>query len=119
MRKKCAVMRERIFAVAARALVGPLQPVGHAEVLFDGHEEGVIIKPRSIFTLKDAEGILAACAAALRSQPQKRHAVFVELAVVDVARIRAEVYVFDFLGGQKTFLNEQVEIDKVGVARVA
>ena len=98
-------------------LVRPERPGHHAEMPLERHKEGVVRQPAGVL-LPEAcylRGIPVPAARA--GQAQDVEAVAVDLAVVHVHGVRAPVHGLDLGLFEQPVLDEQVEVDEIGVAR--
>ena len=105
---------------------GPLLPVHHAVGLLDGHVQAVVGQPVAAQKLEAVPvvgvGRLVAGHRALFQEvrvgfAQHSEALFVEGAVVHMSRVAAPVDSSVVLFGQQAVGGQQVQINKVGVAR--
>ena len=100
------------------SLVGPFLPGLHAEMPLEGHEQGVVRQPGGIFLRKGRYRFGVPLAAAIRRLFQQVQTVFVELAVIHMAGVLSPVPVTDLLLRQKPILDQQIQINEIGIARI-
>ena len=105
---------------------GPLLPVHHAVVLFDRHVQAVIGQPIAAQKLETipivrVRGVIAGDRAlphkVVVGLAQHGKALFIQGAVIDLGGIAAPVDVRVVLFGQQAVGGQQIQIDKIGVAR--
>ena len=98
--------------------IGPVDPRGHAEVLLDGHIQCVVAEPAGILGAEGRNGVGIALPAAFIRLAQHAEAALINAAVIDIARVAAPAAGRYLAFFEKPVLNQQVEVDKIGVAGV-
>ena len=104
--------------VEADSLIGPFLPGLHTEMPLEGHEQGVVRQPGGVFLRKGRHRAAIPRPASFRRLFQQVQAVFIELAVIHMAGILTPVPVADLLLRQKSILDQQIQINEIGIARI-
>ena len=100
------------------SLIGPFLPGLHAEMPLEGHEQGVVRQPGGVFLCKARHRAAIPHPASFRRLFQQVQTIFIELAVVHMTGIFSPVPVTDLLLRQKPILDQQIQINEIGIARI-
>ena len=110
-----AVVIQRV-APAQADILRPFIPALAAEEILERHEQRIIGKPPAVFADKTLILAVAADIRALIGLAQQRIAHIVELFVIDILRIAAEVAAIAFLAREYALLDQLVQTDEIRVA---
>ena len=102
--------------VHAQIVVRPLCPRLAGEVILRRHEEGIVIEPALVLAPEGGEFLRHRLPAAGICLAQKREAIFIELAVIDLRGIAAEIDAPELAFFQKAVGHQKIEIDEIGVS---
>ena len=98
-------------------VLGPVVPALAAEEVLQCHEEGIVLQPPMVFRKELLIIGILADIAALVGLAQQGIAVFVQLGIVHVRSIGAEVGGVAFLLGQHALFDQRFQADEIGISR--
>ena len=115
--KLTAEALQSVRPAQTNVLVLPFHPALHTEMRLERHKQGVVLKPLRVFCAEGGKGVGKQRNAALVRLAQNGKAALINRAVVHPLLVRAPEVLRDLAALEQLVADEQIQVDKIGIAR--